>query len=93
MFEDHHNNLKQMSISKSKTTKILKDFCESTSLHGYSYLFITDSIVSKIIWVIVIVTMTGLGIGFLVSNTNDYLDSRIVTDMQSSSKDLSVSTK
>ena len=91
MFEGNHSNLKQMSISKSQTTKILKDFCALTSLHGYSYLFISDSIVSKIIWGIVIVTMTGLGIGFLVSNTNDYLDSRIVTQL--SSKNLSVSNR
>ena len=71
--------------------KILKDFCESTSLHGYSYLYIATSIFMKVLWVFVIVAMTALGIVFVVINTNDYLEANIVTTIESSTAPLEVS--
>ena len=70
---------------------ILKDFCESTSLHGYSYLYIATSIFMKVLWVFVIVAMTALGIVFVVINTNDYLEANIVTTIESSTTPLEVS--
>ena len=70
---------------------ILKDFCESTSLHGYSYLYIVTSIFMKVLWVFVIVAMTALGIVFVVINTNDYLEANIVTTIESSTNPLEVS--
>ena len=79
-------------ISKSQAAKVFKDFCESTSLHGYNYLYIANSVILKILWIIVIVAATFLGIVFLVSNTNDYLEARIVTTIESSSASLSVSS-
>ena len=71
--------------------KILKDFCESTSLHGYSYLYIATSIFMKVLWVFVIVAMTAIGIVFVVINTNDYLEANIVTTIESSMIPLEVS--
>ena len=65
---------KMQPKSKAQTAKVFRDFCESTTLHGYSYLYIATSILMKIIWMIVIVSMTALGIGFVVNNTNDYLE-------------------
>ena len=69
----------------------MDDFCQSTSLHGYSYLSNADSIVTKIIWGIVIVAATGLGIAFLVSNTNAYMNATIVTNIESETFPLDVS--
>ena len=78
--------------SKAETRKIIQDFCESTSLHGYSYLYSTDSIVLKLVWFIIIMGMTGLGIFFFVENTDAYIKARIVTNIETSSADLSVSS-
>ena len=79
------------SMRKWQTTKILKDFCESTSLHGYSYLYITDSFIAKLFWVIVIVIATSCGVGFLVSNTKAFMKATIVTNLETNHQDLSVS--
>ena len=74
-----------------QTSKLMDDFCQSTSLHGYSYLSNADSIVAKILWGIVIVAATGLGIAFLVSNTNAYIKATIVTSIESETFPLDVS--
>ena len=79
-------------FSKTQTAKVFKEFCESTSLHGYPYLFIANSIILRIIWVIVILGFTCLGGYFLLANTNEYLSSGIVTTIESSSASLDVST-
>ena len=71
--------------------RILKDFCESTSLHGFNYLSNGTSIAQKVFWVIVITTMTVMGISLLVQNTGDFCNSRIVTTINSSSAPLDVS--
>ena len=77
-------------MEKAETKNVFKDFCESTSLHGYNYLFIGNSIVLKIIWTIVILLMTCVGAMFLMNNTVDYLNARLVTTMESSSAPLKV---
>ena len=71
--------------------RIFYDFCQSTSLHGYSYLKNFSSFWLKVLWIFVILVMTGLSIAFLVSNTNEYFEARLVTNIESSSADLSVS--
>ena len=76
---------------EGKKRKIFKKFCESTSLHGYSYLYIANSTVMKSIWTLVIIGMSGVGIAFLVINTNAFVRSRLVTNIESSTADLSVS--
>ena len=78
MFNDHR-------------VRILKDFCESTSLHGYNYLSNGTSIAQKVFWAIVITTMTATGISLLIQNTGDFVDSRIITTIDSSSAPLDVS--
>jgi hypothetical protein len=86
-------NLKQfLSQLNEKRAKIFKDFCESTSLHGYSYFYIAQSRFLKVFWVIVLLTMTSLGIKFLVDNTMDYIEADVVTTIKSFTANLSVST-
>ena len=70
--------------------KVLKDFCESTSLHGYSYLT-ADSVLSKVVWAIIILVTTGIGIKFLVINTKAYMHATIITNIESASDNLHVS--
>ena len=77
--------------SKSNTRKVLKDFCESTSLHGYGYIHNNDSIVLKLFWLFVIISMTGIGILLLVQNTIEFLEYGIYTTTETSSAPLSVS--
>ena len=80
---------------KKATSKLLsqvtQEFCESTSLHGYSYIVNGDSIVVKLIWVIAIICFTAIGTLFVVVNTEDYLNSRLVTSIESSTATLEVS--
>ena len=83
---------KARSNSKSQTAKLLKDFCESTSLHGYNYLYLADSIFLKFLWFLVILVATGFGIGFLVTNAKSYYEAKIVTNIESASANLSVSS-
>ena len=78
-----------MSLTKLKGT--FQDFSQATSLHGFSYLYISNANISKIVWGIVILTFSGLGIGLLVTNTEDYLSSRIVTNIESSTYPIDVS--
>ena len=77
--------------SKSNARKVLKDFCESTSLHGYGYIYNNDSIVLKLFWLFVIISMTGIGILLLVQNTIEFLEYGIYTTTDTSSAPLSVS--
>ena len=72
-------------VSEEQTPKLLKDFCVSTSLHGYSYLQVADSVLAKIIWAIIILLATGTGLNFLVINTKAYMKSTIITSLESSS--------
>ena len=70
--------------------KIFQEFCESSSLHGYPYLYITKSIVLKFLWSIVIIALTCIGIGFVITNTEEYLSSTMITTIEPSSANLSV---
>ena len=87
MYRESHEN----SFSKKLAAKVMKEFCESTSLHGYSHLYIADNIISKIVWFLVILFTTSLGLFLFVKNTNDYFTARIVTNIETSSANLSVS--
>ena len=69
---------------------IWKNFCESTSLHGYSYLYNASSVVEQLFWLIVISFTTVMGIILLVENTEDYYKETIVTTIESSSAPLDV---
>ena len=79
-------------VSEQQTPKVLKDFCESTSLHGYNHFHIADSVLAKIIWGVIILLATGTGLSFLVTNTKAYMQATIVTNIESSSDNLHVST-
>ena len=74
-----------------QTSILMEEFFQSTTLHGYSYLSNTDSIVTKILWGIVIVAATMLGITYLVINTNAYMNATIVTNIESETFPLDVS--
>ena len=78
-------------LSKSNTRRILKDFCGSTSLHGYGYIYNNESIALKLFWLFIILNMTGLGIFFLVTNTTEFLEHKIYTTTETSSAPISVS--
>ena len=69
---------------------ISKEFCESTSLHGYSYLYNSHSIASKIVWTITILTSICLGTFLLAIQTKQFLDKEIITTVETSSLPLRV---
>ena len=85
--------LKQKEELKEGGRRVFQEFCESISLHGYSYLSNANSIFSKFFWFLVILVMTSSGIFLIVENTTEYLNAGIVTTIQSSSSDLKVSIR
>ena len=84
-------NTEPNPLSKSNAGRILKDFCESTSLHGYSYVYNNESIALKLFWLFIILNMTGLGVLFLVTNTMEFLEHKVYTTTETSSAPISVS--
>ena len=66
--------------------QVFKEFCESTSLHGFSYLYNSNSILLKMSWTIVILSMTGFGIFLSIANTKEYLNSRLITQTELSTE-------
>ena len=74
-----------------QTVKIIDEFCDLTSLHGFSFLNKASNTVVKIIWIIAIIGMIGVGIVFLINNTDAYMKSRLETNIESSTANLSVS--
>ena len=78
-------------LKESSTKKVVVEFCESTSLHGYGYLQYSNSFSLKIFWIFVILSMTGISIAFFVTNTQQYFNARIITNIESSTNSLSVS--
>ena len=79
-----------MGLLVQKFHKHFQDFSQYTSLHGYSYLYITSSIAAKLFWIITLILLNVTGILFLASNTQDFLVSRLSTTQSTS--DLKVST-
>ena len=77
--------------SEMKISDFLRDFCSFTSLHGFNFLYHSESIPSRIAWIFSIVAMLGVGAFFLMINTNTYLKSKLATNIESSTADLNVS--
>ena len=69
--------------SEGHTVRILEEFCELTSLHGFSFLNKANSIAVKLVWIFAIIAMMGVGTQFLVNNTDAYINSRLVTNIES----------
>ena len=78
-------------LSKQQTPKLIKDFCNATTLHGYSYFYIADSVLAKTVLTMVILLATGTGLNFLVINTKAYMQATIITSIESLSDNLHVS--
>ena len=74
----------------SQLAMIFNDFSVATSLHGYGYLQSVNSMVLKVIWILVIIIMTVIGVTFVAINTDEYFKARITTTIESSTADLSV---
>ena len=84
------NKKMKMNESTRQMANIFNDFLVATSLHGYGYLHGVNSMILKVIWILVITIMTGLGITFVAINTDEYFKARITTTIESSTADLSV---
>ena len=76
--------------TKSQTLKVLKEFCESTSLHGYNYFHIFNSKWLSAIWMLVVFAMNVLGIVFLSWSTEEYMEAQMVTNIETSTASLKV---
>ena len=70
--------------------KNFEDFCGTVSLHGYAYLVIVNAWFGKLIWGLIILTMSIIGMVFLFKNTKEYIDSRLTTTIESSTASVDV---
>ena len=95
MAEDRETSSSSKKVPKTqlkdKTRFVFRDFCDVISLDGYNHLYIADAIINKLFWSFVIIGMTGLGIYFLAKNTDAYVKSRLVTNIETTTANLSVS--
>ena len=88
------SNQKKKSILPpidQQTVKIIDEFCDLTSLHGFSFFNKANNTAVKFIWIIAIIGMMGVATVFLINNTDAYMKSRLVTNIESSTANLSVS--
>ena len=84
------NIMDSKSGRKQQMLQVFCEFCELTSLHGYSYLQMGNSWIIRLLWIFGILSMIGLGARFLYQNTSDYLSSTLVTSIESSTAPLKV---
>ena len=86
--QQHESNFKYNI--KEEITDILVDFCKNTSLHGYQYLVSPRKLVVKICWIISVFTVSCISIALFIKNTNAFLESGIVTTIETSAGSLDV---
>ena len=84
---------KNPSINNQKgpSQKTIKEFCELTSLHGIGFLYQASTITRRLFWITAIIGLQAVGTYFLIVNTESYINSRLVTNIESSTANLSVS--
>ena len=69
-----------------------EQFCQLTTLHGYSYLQSeNNSIALKIFWLVIIMIMTCTVLMLLVWNTNKFLEFKTIATIETLSAPLNVS--
>ena len=83
---------RQTIRNEGQLSNIVREFCESTSLHGFNFLYNAKSLTVRLLWIFSILVMMGFGAFFLVKNTNAYLKSKLRTSTDSSSSYLDVSS-
>ena len=57
---------------------------------GYNYVYNTNSKGLKVIWMLVILLMTGLGVFLLSKQTAEFMEARIVTNIETTTASLKV---
>ena len=58
---------------------------------GVSFLYTANTLFTKLAWILAIITMTAVGAVFLIKNTLAYSESKLITTIESSAANLSVS--
>ena len=82
-----------MGPTMSHLQRVFQGFCESTSLHGYSYLFIATSFIGRLFFVLVIIVFTFIGMYFLGLNYDKYAKATFTTTIDTTSAPLEVNFK
>ena len=75
----------------SSSKNIIKQFCELSSFHGIAFLFNAATVLQRSFWILSIICLTSVGIYLIISNTESYVNSRIVTNIDSNTAKLTVS--
>ena len=66
----------------------LKQYCQQTSLHGWNYIA-NDKKEWKIVWGLIVLASIAMASTFIYTATEDFLNSTVVTTIQSTTVPLS----
>ena len=88
---DSTNNENSQSSKTKNSDKLAGEFCKSTSLHGFGFLYNAKTMAERLLWIFAIVATMVVSVFFLALNTDAYINSRLATNIESSTADLSVS--
>ena len=69
--------------------RVFQNFCESTTLHGFSYLYIAKSLAGKVFFSSIILAMSIIGLFFLATNYVHYSKSTLITTIETTTAPLS----
>ena len=72
-----------------KMSSELQKFCESTSLHGWGYIYVSQSLPSRLYWSAVLIASSIVCVLFINSAFQSYMDSDVVITIESSHAPLS----
>lgn len=77
-------------MHKQTAVKRFRTFCDETTLHGWRYIGLQNSFCHchVFIWFVVVGAMSGLGIGFVISNTEEYINSGLQTNIETTTASL-----
>ena len=67
-------------------------YCESTTLHGFSYWVNAKLAIERIFWVAVVVTFAIFAASIILSAVQDWIDNPAVTNIETFSKAIALRT-
>jgi hypothetical protein len=76
--------------SKMDLSATFKEFCASTSLHGWHHLNMVSTSNGKLVWFIIVMASLGVSSVFIVTAARDFVDRTVVTTIETTTAPLQV---
>ena len=84
------HNSKDAPMPSSTSMMAFKEFCSSTSLHGWQYLGDSLVVQSKFIWVCIVMASLGIATFFLCTAGYEFINKVVVTTIDTTTASLQV---